>query len=106
MIARVWHGAVSAARADEYLAYLRRTGLRDYRQTAGHRGVHVLRRIDGGEAHFVLVSLWESMDAVRVFAGDDPETARYYPEDEGYLLELEPHVAHYEVVYGTESAAP
>jgi heme-degrading monooxygenase HmoA len=70
----------------------------DYRATEGNRGVQVLRRDEGGRTHFLLVSLWESWDAIRAFAGDDPERARYYPEDEEFLLELEPRVTHYEVV--------
>lgn len=97
MIARLWHGAVPADRADAYLEYLNRTGVPDYRATEGNRGVRVLRRDEGGRTHFLLVSLWESGDAIRAFAGDDPERARYYPEDEEYLLELEPRVTHYEV---------
>ncbi len=98
MIARTWHGMVPAARGDEYLAYLERTGLPDYRATPGNRGVWVLRRTEGNRAHFLLLSLWESMDSIRAFAGDEVERARYYPEDEDFLLELEPHVTHYEVV--------
>jgi heme-degrading monooxygenase HmoA len=98
MIARTWHGMVAAERADEYQTYLEQTGLPDYRATPGNRGVWVLRRTEGNRAHFLLVSLWESIDAIRAFAGDDVEQARYYPEDEDFLLELEPRVTHYEVV--------
>ena len=97
MIARLWHGAVPAAKADEYMSYLERTGLPDYRATPGNRGVYVLRRTEERVAHFLLVSLWESREAIRAFAGDDMERARYYPEDAGFLLELEPTVTHYEV---------
>jgi hypothetical protein len=46
----------------------------------------------------VLISLWESADAIRNFAGPDIVRARYYPEDDRFLLELEPEVAHYEVL--------
>lgn len=98
MIARNWHGRVPAARADAYFAYLQRTGIPDYQRTPGNRGVYVFRRIEGGEAHFLLTSLWDSLDAIRAFAGDDLERARYYPEDTAYLLELEPKVTHYEVL--------
>jgi heme-degrading monooxygenase HmoA len=98
MIARTWHGRVPAEKADAYLDYLKATGLADYARTPGNRGVQVLRRIDGGVAHFVLTSFWDSLDAVRAFAGDDPERAHYYPEDDDYLLEREPTVAHYEVL--------
>ena len=97
MIARLWHGAVPAEKAEDYMRYLERTGLPDYRATPGNRGVSVLRRSEAGVAHFLLVSLWESWDAIRAFAGDDPDRARYYPEDAEFLLELEPTVTHYEV---------
>ena len=60
--------------------------------------MRVLRRVEGEVAEFLVVSFWESMEAVRGFAGDDAETAVYYPEDDEYLLEREPGVAHYEVV--------
>lgn len=98
MIARTWHGAVPAAKADAYLAYLQRTGLSEYRATPGNRGVCVLRRLEGDRAHFLLVTYWDSFDAIRAFAGDDVERARYYPEDADYLLEMEPTVTHYEVI--------
>jgi heme-degrading monooxygenase HmoA len=98
VIARNWHGRVPAAQADAYFDYLQRTGIPDYQRTPGNRGVYVLRRIEGGEAHFLLTSLWDSLEAIRAFAGEDLERARYYPEDTAYLLELEPNVTHYEVL--------
>jgi heme-degrading monooxygenase HmoA len=98
VIARNWHGRVPAAQADAYFEYLQRTGIPDYQRTPGNRGVYVFRRIEGGEAHFLLTSLWDSLDAIRRFAGDDVERAHYYPEDTAYLLELEPKVTHYEVL--------
>ena len=97
MIARLWHGMVPEEKGDAYLDYLNRTGVPDYLATEGNRGVQVLRRTEGGRTHFLLVSLWESWDAIRAFAGDDVERARYYPVDEEYLLELEPGVTHYDV---------
>ncbi len=97
MIARLWHGAVPAEKADDYMRYLERTGLPDYRATPGNRGVYVLRRTEEGVAHFLLMSLWESRDAIRAFAGEDMDRARYYPDDAEFLLELEPTVTHYEV---------
>ena len=103
MIARIWRGVTRAAHADEYLAYLNATGLPAYRATQGNRGVRVLRRVTGAgddaQAEFILTSLWESLDAIRRFAGDEVEKAVYYPEDTRYLLALEPNVTHYEVVY-------
>ena len=98
LIARLWHGAVPAAKGDDYAAYLRRTGVTECRATPGNHGVEVLRRTVGDETHFLFISFWDSMDAIRTFAGDDVERAHYYPEDRDYLLELEPNVTHYEVL--------
>jgi heme-degrading monooxygenase HmoA len=98
MIARTWHGVVPLETADAYRGYLFRTGVPELRATTGNLGVHVLRRTEGTQAHFLLISWWDSRDAIRAFAGDDVERARYYPEDAGYLLELEPTVTHYEVL--------
>lgn len=97
MIARIWRGITLVEKADDYLAYLHETGLKDYGQTPGNRGVSVLRRNQGEHCEFMLISLWESMDAVRAFAGENPDRSVYYPEDEQYLLQMEPLVRHYEV---------
>jgi len=98
MIARAWHGRVPAAKADSYYAYLLRTGLPGYAATPGHRGTFVFRRTEGDVTHFLLTTLWDSVEAIKAFAGENYERARYYPEDDDYLLEREPHVTHYEVL--------
>ena len=100
MIARIWHGVTAAANSEEYLGYLNETGVPDYRATEGNRGVYVLRRVEDDRAHFLTVSFWESMEKIEGFAGPGPEKARYYPENEEYLLDFEPGVEHYEVVAG------
>ena len=98
MIARIWHGVVPASKADEYYIFLQKSGLADYQATEGNQGVKVLRRIEGDKAHFLLITFWDSMEAVKRFAGDDPEKAHYYPEDKDYLLEFEEHVLHYDIL--------
>lgn len=98
MIARTWHGRVPATKAVAYYDYLLRTGLNDYRATAGNRGVLVQRRIEGEVAHFTLTSFWDSVEAITRFAGEPSDVARYYPEDDEYLLEREPFVTHGEVL--------
>lgn len=97
MIARVWHGAVRPAHGDTYAAYVDETGVREIRATPGNRGVLVLRRDTSDQTEFTVISLWESMDAIRRFAGDDAERAHYYPKDREYLLALEPTVTHHDV---------
>ncbi len=102
MIARTWHGTVTADQADAYHRYLLDTGVPGLRGTPGNRGVYVLRRVEGETAHFFMMSLWDSLESIRAFAGDDLEKARYYPQDEEFLLELEPRVGHYEVLEAPE----
>jgi heme-degrading monooxygenase HmoA len=102
MIARAWHGMVPEEQAEEYLEYVRKTGVPGLGSTPGNLGVMVLRRLEQENAHFLLISFWESYEAISRFAGPDIERARYYPEDEKYLVELEPTVTHYEVVVGQE----
>jgi heme-degrading monooxygenase HmoA len=102
MIARTWHGVTVSSKADAYFAYLKESGLKEYRATAGNRGVFVLRRLEGDRAHFLLVSLWDSFDAIRRFAGPNLDRAVYYPKDKELLLEPEPTVSHYEVLVSPE----
>ena len=99
MIARSWRGATKAEDAEAYLEYLNQTGLAEYRKTPGNRGVLGLRRIVKDRAEFLLISLWDSTEAIRQFAGDDIEKAVFYPEDERFLIERDDHVSHYEVVF-------
>lgn len=103
MIARSWDGLTPVEEADAYADYVRSTGFRDLRATSGNRGVYVLRRREGERARFRVLSLWDSMEGIRRFAGDDPERARYYPEDERFLDALTPNVEHFEVVAGGEA---
>ena len=96
MIARIWRGVTSAEQAEEYFEYLMETGLKDHRAVPGNRGVQILRRAYEGKAETLLISLWESYEAIRAFAGDDIERAVYYSKDQEFLLELESKVTHYE----------
>ena len=99
MIARTWRGATAAHDADAYLDYLHQTGLADYRRIEGNRGVLALRRIHDDRAEFLLVSLWDSEESIRQFAGDEIEKAVFYPEDERFLVDRDNHVFHYEVAF-------
>jgi heme-degrading monooxygenase HmoA len=103
MIARFWRGVTPKSKADEYLAYLEATGLKEYRGTEGNRGVYVFRRIEKDRAIFLLLSLWDSYEAIKKFAGPDFEKAVYYPEDKKFLFELEPNVVHYDIVVQPKS---
>ncbi len=97
MIARFWHGRTTVAKAAAYLEFLERRTIPDYRATAGNKSALVLHRIEGNEAHIITFILWESIAAIRGFAGSDVARAKYYPEDDDFLLEFEPTVQHYDV---------
>ena len=97
MIARLWHGRVPAGKARAYLDLMRNIALRDYRATDGNRGAWCLTRSEGDVVHFEMLTFWEDLAAIRRFAGERPEEAKYYDFDDGYLIEKEPFVRHYDI---------
>ncbi len=98
MIVRFWHGRVPTARAEAYRDFLNRRAVPDYRAAKGNLSVHILERADAGITHFVTMSFWNDLDAVRGYAGADATAAKYYAEECDFLMEFEPHAVHYEVV--------
>jgi heme-degrading monooxygenase HmoA len=101
MIFRKWTGRIRTADTAAYLDYVLATGGDDYARTPGNLGFQVLTRdLGDGTTEFSTISWWASMDAVRAFAGDDPELAHYYPEDDRYLLDRPTHVEHHKVEAG------
>ena len=98
MITRIWHGRTSRARADDYSAFLTLRAIPDYRETEGNLDATILRRDEGEVSHFLTITRWESEAAIRAFAGEEVLKAKYYPQDEEFLLEFEPEVRHYQVV--------
>lgn len=100
---REWRGLVPRELADDYERVLDRTGLRDYAATPGNLGVWLLRDDDpkgrDGLTEFTTLTLWTSFEAIRAFAGADVSRARYYPDDDAYLVERPDRVRHYLVPY-------
>ena len=94
MIARLWRGrAANAANAEAYQRHVAGASIAGAAQVPGHRGAQVLRRM----TEFLVITLWESMDAIRRFAGKDPERAVVEPEANAVLAEYDDFVRHYEV---------
>jgi len=91
---------VPIEKADGYAEYLAESdlGVRGYRAIPGNRGASLLRRVEGRQTHFVLISYWESVEAIRRYAGTDMEKARYFPYDLACLVEPEPKAEHFEVL--------
>ena len=98
MIVRMWHGRVTTSKADAYREFVNARAIPDYRSVGGNISVHILERQDGDVTHFITLTFWKDLESIRGFAGDEVETAKYYPEDKDFLLEFEPTVVHYEVV--------
>jgi heme-degrading monooxygenase HmoA len=99
LIARLWHGWTSPENADAYETHLRSEVLPGIESRVdGYRGVYLLRREDDDEIEFVTVTLWDSLDAVRMFAGDDYEVA-VVPETARQLLSrFDARSVHYETL--------
>lgn len=98
MIVRIWHGSVPTPKADAYREFTNGRAIPDYRSVRGNLSVHVLERHEGEVTHFITLTFWENLEAIKGFAGENVEVAKYYPEDKDFLLEFEPNVVHYEVV--------
>ena len=96
MITRIWHGRTSLQHAESYLQFLQTDGTKEYLSTSGNLSVKVWRKIEKDCCHFWTVTEWTGIEAVKAFAGEDYEKAKYYPEDDGILLEFEETVSHYE----------
>ena len=98
MIVRMWHGRVPMLKAKAYRDFVNSRAIPDYRSVPGNISVHILEREEGDVTHFITLTFWEDLESIKGFAGDNVETAKYYPEDKDFLLEFEPKVIHYEVV--------
>jgi heme-degrading monooxygenase HmoA len=97
MIARIWRGEVPLDRSDEYLERMRTVAIPDYRSTPGNRGAFALRRVHDDRAEFLMLTFWESVEAIEAFAGSDISVAKYYDFDAGVLLEMVPEADHFEM---------
>lgn len=105
MIARLWEGIVPAAKEAAYHEFLAREVLLEIHMTVGNRGAMVLRRAEGERVRFLVLSYWDSHEAIRAFAGDDAERAHYRPAALEFLIEPAPFATHYEVLSGSDVPA-
>jgi hypothetical protein len=109
-VLREWRAEIRRSKKAAYVDYVRKTGIAGYRDTPGNLGAVVaVRDIDAERSEIVTLSWWTSLDAVRAFAGDPVDQARYYPADAEYLLTRPDTVTHYESsepVFSAASARP
>jgi heme-degrading monooxygenase HmoA len=97
VIARIWRGVVRREDGDAYANYMEETGVAGYAAVPGNRSVTMIRRDVGDRCEFLMFTLWESLDAVKAFAGEDYETAVFYPEDDRFLVERDETASHWDV---------
>lgn len=97
MVIRIWRGWTRIEDADAYRDYMTRVALPGYAEVEGNVAVYMARRRDEDREEFAMISVWESLDAIRTFAGDDHEQAVFYPDDDAYLVDREWTVRHYDV---------
>jgi heme-degrading monooxygenase HmoA len=98
MIVRVWNGYAAATNADAYPKHLLQTVRPALERLAGFRGLYLLRRGSRDEVHYQVLTLWDSMEAIRAFAGDQPNLAVVEPEAQAALVRFDSVVSHFDVV--------
>jgi len=101
MIVRVWFGHAAPDRADAYVRHVTSRVFPGLAEIRGHRGALLLQRSAEGGVEFVVLTLWDSMDAVREFAGPDPERAVVEPNARAVLSDFDELVRHYDVISGS-----
>lgn len=99
MISRIWHGWTRPEHADTYEAMLRSEVLPGIHRVPGYRGATLLRRQDGAEVEFVTITMFDDLDAVRRFAGDDYTRAVIAPGAEQLLARYDDRSVHYDTVF-------
>ena len=103
MILRTWHGRTSLADAEEYENFMRERAAPDYQSVPGLIRALFTRRDDGDAVHFLLVTIWRDLESLKQFAGSDPSKAKYYAEDEAFLLEKENNSLNHVIFYDSDA---
>src|SRR5574341_1095284 len=106
MIARMWRGFATREKADDYVEHLQRSVVSELRQIDGFRGIYLLRRNSSDDVEFMVATLWDTVDAIRQFAGVNVETAVVAPAAKALLRAYDSTVTHYEIVLSSEQKIP
>ena len=105
MIIRIWRGLCNGENADAYERHVTQKVFPALARIRGHRGAYLLRRQADGGVEFLAVTAWDSMKAVREFAGQDPDIAVVVPEAQAVLADFDRFVRHYDLVPARKSSA-
>ena len=101
MIARTWRGRATAAKAGDYLQHFTTPVVPKLKGIAGHKGAYLLRRETERHVEFLAVTLWDSIETIKKFSGDDPEVAHIEPEGRAALAGFDEFARNYEIVCNT-----
>jgi heme-degrading monooxygenase HmoA len=106
MIARIWRGQATADNAPRYRDHATQRVFPSLASLPGHRGAYLLTRETQGEVEFLAVTLWDSIDSVKTFAGENPEIAVVEPEARAVLSNFDSFVRHYQIANAIECGTP
>jgi heme-degrading monooxygenase HmoA len=101
VIARVWRGSTTGHQAGAYVAHLRQNIFPELQALPGHRGAYLLQRASGDTVAFTVVTLWDSVESIRAFAGDDVEAAVVPAEARALLSSYDERAVHWDVPLAT-----
>ena len=98
-IMRLWHGEVPKEKGDTYEQFLLDRAVPDYSATPGLKKIYFQRRNEAEVTHFLVITIWDCLDSIKLFAGESPNISKYYPEDDDFLINKEKHVRMYNIFY-------
>lgn len=101
MIVRLWRGQANVANAEAYEQFVTTRVFAGLSAIEGHRGAYLLKRPVGDAVEVIAITLWDSLDAIRTFAGDAIDRAAVEPEARAVLSDFDDFVRHFELAYGT-----
>lgn len=103
MILRIWRGCARGVNADAYVTHVTGHVFPNLTRLPGHHGASVLRReLDDGIVEFLVITRWESLDAIRAFAGPTPEVAVVEPAARALLSDFDEFVRHYDLAWNAD----
>jgi heme-degrading monooxygenase HmoA len=97
MVSRHWRGVARPGQADRYVEHLRADTFPALSAIPGFVRATILRRAVETGTEFQIVTVWESLDAIRAFAGENPEVAVVPPVVQALMADYDRRVAHYEI---------
>jgi heme-degrading monooxygenase HmoA len=100
MIERHWTGVVKAEEAENYIRHLQTKTFPHLSGLVGFINASILRRPSDKGVDFLIVTVWDSIESIRQFAGEDVEAANVPQEAREMMVEFEPRAKHYEVLGG------